>query len=163
VENLTPVVGRREDEVCELITNFVAALFVDWFPEMSTTIASTIHVPLVKVTMSQDETLIDFTKLQESTFPFVSVAVKVTVSPSLALGIPNVGVLSFVTLSDCESPLSEFAARSGATGFAGVVSMSNDSPDDDGDRLPEASVIVAEISHVPSVNVPKVQLVAGTT
>ena len=89
---------------------------------------------------------------------------KVTVSPVAPPAALIVGVLSLVLLSVDDEPVSEPESRSGADGATGAVaSITNDSPDDDGDRLPEASVIVAEISHVPSVNVPKVQLVAGTT
>jgi hypothetical protein len=88
-------------------------------------------------------------------------AVNVIVSPSFAPAIPKVGVVSVVTLSVCDPPLSEVVAKSGATGFDGAVaSMVIGNAVDDGEMLPAGSVSVDEMFHVPSVSVGSVQFVA---
>jgi stage V sporulation protein SpoVS len=83
------------------------------------------------------------------------------VSPSFAPAIPKVGVVSVVTLSVCDPPLSEVVAKSGATGFDGAVaSMVIGNAVEEVEVLPAGSVNVDEMFHVPSVSVGRVQFVA---
>ena len=93
-----------------------------------------------------------------------SAAVNVIVSPSFAPAIPKVGVVSVVTLSVCDPPLSEVVAKSGATGFDGAVaSMVIGNDPVAGPIFPIASVTEADNVHVPSDNVGSEQLVAAPT
>ena len=93
-----------------------------------------------------------------------SAAVNVIVSPSFAPAIPKVGVVSVVTLSVCDPPLSEVVAKSGATGFDGAVaSMVIGNAVEEVEVLPAGSVTEADTVHVPSDNVGSEQLVAAPT
>ena len=89
------------------------------------------------------------------------VATTVTMSPTEAPGIEISGVLSDVTLSVADDPVSDTANRSGAdVGAAGgVVSTEMSSPGPAADTLPAGSATVAATFHAPSANVPRSQLV----
>ncbi len=73
------------------------------------------------------------------------------------------GVVSLVTLSELERPVSDDGRRSGAGRDGGVVAMVMGNEDAACDTLPSGSVSVAEMFHVPSVSVGNVQFVAVPT
>ena len=89
------------------------------------------------------------------------VAEMVMVSPFAPPVALKVGVVSLVLLSESDAPVSDAAARSTPEGADGeVVSIVIGNAVDDGETLPAGSVRVAEIFHVPSVSVGRVQFVA---
>ena len=90
--------------------------------------------------------------------PFV--ADTVTTSPAIAPGIEISGVLSLVMLSALEEPLSDVANKSGADREGGLVAIVTGRALDAADSLPNGSVSLAEMFHVPSVSVGRVQFVA---
>ena len=76
----------------------------------------------------------------------------VAVSPLLPPVTDIMGVVSFVTLSVEDDPVSDDASRSGAEGADGaVVSTVIDNAEPDGDTFPAGSVNVPVTDHVPSV------------
>jgi hypothetical protein len=78
--------------------------------------------------------------------------------PPLAL---IVGVVSLVLLSESDAPESDDAARSTPEGADGAVpSIVMGNAVDGADVLPDGSVSVDEMFHVPSVSVGSVQFVA---
>lgn len=82
------------------------------------------------------------------------VAVNSTVSPAAAPGSDMAGVVSEVTLSVSEDPVSDAAARSGADGADGAdVSMLRGVEGPADEMLPAWSVSVPDTDHVPSVRV----------
>ena len=92
------------------------------------------------------------------------VALKVMVSPVLPPVALNVGVLSFVLLSELLEPVSELLARSGTPGAVGaLVSIATDNAVDAADAPAVGWDSVAVIDHVPSESVPRLQPVAGST
>jgi hypothetical protein len=79
-------------------------------------------------------------------------------APPVAL---KVGVLSPVKLSESDEPVSDAAKRSTPEGAdGGVVSIVIGNADEEVEVLPDESVNVDEMFHVPSVSVGSVQLVA---
>ena len=90
--------------------------------------------------------------------PFV--ADTVTTSPVRAPGIEISGVESLVMLSELDAPLSDVANKSGADREGGLVAIVTGKALDASDSLPNGSVNVAEMFHVPSVSVGSVQFVA---
>jgi hypothetical protein len=90
--------------------------------------------------------------------PFV--ADTVTSSPVRAPGIEISGVESLVMLSELDAPLSDVANKSGADREGGLVAIVTGKALDASDSLPNGSVNVAEMFHVPSVSVGRVQFVA---
>ena len=92
------------------------------------------------------------------------VALKVMVSPVLPPVALNVGVLSFVLLSELLEPVSELLARSGTPGAVGaLVSIATDNAVDAADAPAVGWDSVAVIDHAPSESVPRLQPVAGST
>lgn len=81
-------------------------------------------------------------------------AVIVMVSPSTAPAADTVGVVSFVTLSVDDDPLSDVATRSGVPAVVDVSTV-NGSAVDEFDTFPARSVCLAETLHTPSANVPR--------
>jgi len=82
-------------------------------------------------------------------------------APPMAL---NVGVLSPVKLSVADVPVSEAFNRSSPVGAVGAVpSIEIGSPEEGADVLPDGSVSVADVFHVPSLSVGSVQLLADPT
>ena len=78
--------------------------------------------------------------------------------PPLAL---KVGVVSLVLLSESDVPVSDDADKSTSVGADGAVpSIVIGKALDAADSLPNGSVSVAEMFHVPSVSVGSVQFVA---
>ena len=78
--------------------------------------------------------------------------------PPLAL---NVGVVSLVLLSESDAPESDVANKSRPVGADGAVpSIVIGNEVDGADVLPDGSVSVDEMFHVPSVSVGSVQFVA---
>ena len=81
------------------------------------------------------------------------VAVSVIVSPEFPPLAETVGVVSLVTLSVDELPVSDDARRSGAAGADGVPTIVSPSEGPADETLPAASVNVALVVHEPGVNV----------
>lgn len=76
----------------------------------------------------------------------------------------NDGVVSVVTLSVSDFPVSELGSRSALDGVAGAApSIVIDKDPDAGPVFPAVSVIDAETLHVPSDNVGNEQPVAEPT
>ena len=90
--------------------------------------------------------------------PFV--ADTVTTSPARAPAIEISGVESLVMLSELDAPLSDVANKSGADREGELVAIVTGKALDAADSLPNGSVNVAEMFHVPSVSVGRVQFVA---
>jgi hypothetical protein len=89
------------------------------------------------------------------------VAEMVMVSPLVPPAALKVGVVSLVSLSESDVPVSDGAARSTPDGAdGGVVSIVIGSADEEVEVFPAGSVNVAEMFHVPSVSVGSVQFVA---
>jgi hypothetical protein len=63
-------------------------------------------------------------------------------------------------LSELDAPLSDVANKSGADREGGLVAIVTGRALDASDSLPNGSVKVAEMFHVPSVSVGSVQFVA---
>ncbi len=79
-------------------------------------------------------------------------------APPVAL---KVGVVSLVLLSESDAPVSDAAKRSTPEGAdGGVVSIVIGNADEEVEVLPDESVNVDEMFHVPSVSVGSVQFVA---
>lgn len=91
------------------------------------------------------------------------VADTVTTSPVTAPGMEISGVVSFVMLSEVERPVSDEGRRSGAGRDGEVVAIVIGSDGDGVEIFPSASVSVAEVSHVPSLSVGRVQLLTDPT
>ena len=88
----------------------------------------------------------------------------VAVSPAVPPVNDMVGVVSFVTLSVPDEPVSLAGSRSGAAGAAGgAVSMTSGVGTDDGDTLPAGSVIVAVEDQLPGVKLGRSHEVADPT
>lgn len=83
-------------------------------------------------------------------------AVIVIVSPSVAPTADTVGVVSFVTLSVDDEPLSDAATKSGVPAVVDV-STANGNGVDAFDTFPARSVCLAETLHSPSASVPRSQ------
>lgn len=89
------------------------------------------------------------------------VAVMVAVSPVAPPEVLNVGVVSLVTLSVLDAPVSDDGSRSGAVGAEGLLLPDDEDPLPAGasmttfngellaDVLPAGSVTVAVVFHVP--------------
>ena len=88
------------------------------------------------------------------------VAVMVAVSPLVPPVTENVGVVSAVMLSVVEVPVSDAAARSGALGAEGGVSITSGRAALGVEVLPAGSVSVLVTLQVPSVSAGSVQDVA---
>ena len=126
----------------------------DTFPALSVSVALVVHVPADSVGRSHDCVPVPMVYAQLTVVEPL-VALRVTCSPVLPpLDRATVGVVSVVTLSDVEVPVSDDVARSGAPGVLGAAESTFKS------RLAEAAevcpdtVCVAEIAHVPSLKVP---------
>ena len=90
------------------------------------------------------------------------VAEMVMVSPLVPPAALKVGVLSPVKLSEFDEPVSDAANKSSPEGADGAVpSIVMGSADEEVEVLPDGSVNVDEMFHVPSVSVGSVQLVAA--
>ena len=85
------------------------------------------------------------------------VAVMVAVLPLLPPLTENVGVVSFVTLSVSDEPVSDAAARSGAVGADGGVVMVRASDEEELEVLPAGSVSVPVTVQEPGVSVGRSQ------
>ena len=90
-------------------------------------------------------------------------AVMTTTSPVAWPVRENVGVVSDVMSSVEDTPVSDAALRSGMRPPTASVSIETESVEGLDDEFPAGSVTVDEISHVPSLNVGKVQFVALPT
>ena len=90
-----------------------------------------------------------------------SVAVIVAVSPLDPPASDTVGVVSFVTLSESDAPVSLALRRSGTEGDGAVESIVKLSGDDGGDTFPDGSVMAAVDDQLPGVNVGKSHDVAS--
>jgi hypothetical protein len=81
------------------------------------------------------------------------VALMVAISPDDPPEVLSVGVLSLVTLSVSDAPVSDEASRSGANGTSGAVGSITRLVVSLGmERLPEGSVSVPVTLHDPGVN-----------
>ena len=85
------------------------------------------------------------------------VAVMVAVLPLLPPLTENVGVVSFVTLSVSDEPVSDAAARSGAVGADGGLEIVRASDDEELDVFPAGSVSEPETVQEPGVSVGRSQ------
>ena len=152
-------VGALGAVVSTVIERGLEAVLV--LPAGSVRVALTFQVPSLSVPRSQlaaGTTYVHVTVLA----PFV--AVMVTVSPLEPPAALIVGVLSLVTLSVDDRPVSDEAARSTPVGAVGTLVLTVI------DRgleavlvLPAGSVRVAVMLQVPSARVPRSQLVSGRT
>ena len=88
------------------------------------------------------------------------VAVMVAVSPVEPPVVENVGVVSLVTLSVSDEPVSDAAARSGAVGADGAAAMVRGSEEEALEVLPAGSVSVPVTFQEPGVSVGRSQEVA---
>jgi hypothetical protein len=89
------------------------------------------------------------------------VAEMVMVSPLVPPAALKVGVLSPVKLSEFDEPVSDVVNKSRPVGADGAVpSIVMGNAVDGAEVLPAGSVNVAEMFHVPSVSVGRVQFVA---
>ena len=131
-------------------------------PAGSFTEDETVHVPSLNVGNVQLVALP--TTYEQVTVLVPLVALSVMVSPVLPPVALNVGVLSFVLLSELLEPVSELLARSGTPGAVGpLVSIATDNAVDAADAPAVGWDSVAVIDHVPSERVPRLQPVAGST
>jgi hypothetical protein len=128
------------------------------FPAASVTEADTVHVPSDNI--GNEQLVAAPTVYVHVTVEVPFVADMVTTSPVRALGIEISGVESLVMLSALEAPLSDVANKSGADREGGLVAIVTGKALDASDSLPNGSVNVAEMFHVPSVSVGRVQFVA---
>jgi hypothetical protein len=128
------------------------------FPAASVTEADTVHVPSDNV--GNEQLVAAPTVYVHVTVEVPLVADKVTTSPVRAPGIEISGVESFVMLSEADAPVSDDANRSGADRDGGAVAIVTGRALDAPDSLPNGSVSLAEMFHVPSVSVGSVQFVA---
>jgi hypothetical protein len=128
------------------------------FPAASVTEADTVHVPSDNV--GNEQLVAAPTVYVHVTVEVPFVADTVTSSPVRAPGIEISGVESLVMLSELDAPLSDVANKSGADREGGLVAIVTGRALDASDSLPNGSVNVAEMFHVPSVSVGSVQLVA---
>ena len=85
------------------------------------------------------------------------VAVMVAVSPVEPPVVENVGVVSLVTLSVSDEPVSDAAVRSGAVGADGAAAMVRAVDDPADEVLPARSVSVPETVQEPGVSVGRSQ------
>jgi hypothetical protein len=128
------------------------------FPAASVTEADTVHVPSDNV--GNEQLVATPTVYVHVTVEVPFVADTVTSSPVRAPGIEISGVESLVMLSEADAPLSDVANKSGADRDGGAVAIVTGKAPDTADTLPNGSVNVEEMFHVPSVSVGSVQLVA---
>jgi hypothetical protein len=130
----------------------------DTLPSGSVIVAEMFQVPSVSVGSVQFVAVPTTYVHDTVVVPLVAEMVMVSpLAPPVAL---RVGVLSPVKLSVDDEPVSEEANKSRPDGAAGAVpSMVIGNALDDVDVLPDGSVSVAEIFHVPSVSVGSVQFV----
>jgi hypothetical protein len=128
------------------------------FPAASVTEADTVHVPSDNV--GNEQLVAAPTVYVHVTVEVPLVADTVTTSPVRAPGIEISGVESFVMLSEADAPVSDDANRSGADRDGGAVAIVTGRALDAPDTLPNGSVNVDEMFHVPSVSVGSVQFVA---
>lgn len=130
----------------------------DVLPDGSVDVDATDQTPSLKAARSQlvaEPTTYEHDTDADPTFD----AVIVTRSPEAAPAADIVGVLSLVTLSEFEVPLSEVAAKSGCEGADGaVVSIVIGRAGPEADVFPAGSATVAATFHVPSASVPRSQL-----
>lgn len=128
----------------------------DVLPAASVTVAVTDHVPSVNVGRLHDESVVASYEHETVVPPFC--AVTETVSPVPAPLTPIAGVVSAVTLSEDDGPVSEAASRSGAMGADGtVVSITTVTGGDTDDTLFCASVRTDVRVHDPSERFGNVQ------
>jgi hypothetical protein len=128
------------------------------FAAASVTESDTVHVPSDNV--GNEQLVAAPTVYVHVTVEVPFVADTVTTSPVRAPGIEISGVESFVMLSELDAPLSDVANKSGADREGGLVAIVTGRAPDASDSLPNGSVNVAEMFHVPSVSVGRVQFVA---
>jgi len=119
-------------------------------PAGSVSVPDTDHVPSVSAGRSH-EVAEPMTYVHDLVVePFV--AVTVAVSPVEPPGTENAGVVSEVTLSESDDPVSDDDARSGAAGGVGaVVSTVIGVEEPAAEVLPAGSVSVPDTDHDPSV------------
>jgi hypothetical protein len=129
------------------------------FPAASVTEADTVHVPSDNV--GNEQLVAAPTVYVHVTVEVPFVADTVTSSPVRAPGIEISGVESLVMLSELDAPLSDVANKSGADREGGLVAIVTGRAPDASDSLPNGSVNVEEMFHVPSVSVGSVQLAAA--
>ncbi len=129
------------------------------FPAASVTEADTVHVPSDNV--GNEQLVATPTVYVHVTVEVPFVADTVTSSPVRAPGIEISGVESLVMLSELDAPLSDVANKSGADRDGGAVAIVTGKAPDTADTLPNGSVNVEEMFHVPSVSVGSVQFVAA--
>jgi hypothetical protein len=131
----------------------------DVLPAGSVNVAEMFHVPSVSVGSVQ--LVADPMTYVHDTVVVPLVAEMVMVSPLVPPLALIVGVVSLVLLSESDVPESDAAARSTPEGADGAVpSIVMGNAVDGADVLPDGSVSVDEMFHVPSVSVGSVQLVA---
>ena len=128
------------------------------FPAASVTEADTVHVPSDNV--GNEQLVAAPTVYVHVTVEAPLVADTVTTSPVRAPGIEISGVESLVMLSEVDAPVSDDANKSGADRDGGAVAIVTGKAPDTADTLPNGSVNVDEMFHVPSVSVGRVQFVA---
>jgi hypothetical protein len=128
------------------------------FPAASVTEADTVHVPSANV--GNEQLVAAPTVYAHVTVEVPFVADTVTTSPARAPGIEISGVESLVMLSEFDRPVSDDGSRSGADREGGLVAIVTGKALDASDSLPNGSVNVAEMFHVPSVSMGNVQFVA---
>ena len=129
------------------------------FPAASVTEADTVHVPSDNV--GNEQLVAAPTVYVHVTVEVPFVADTVTTSPVRAPGIEISGVESLVMLSELDAPESDVGNKSGADREGGLVAIVTGRALDASDSLPNGSVNVDEMFHVPSVSVGSVQLVAA--
>ena len=105
-----------------VITN--ETLGTDELPERSVCVDVTDQSPSTSVPKSHDDTDADATNEHTTDTP-LRVAVTVTVYPFVAPATETVGVLSDVTLSVDDEPVSDDATRSGADGAATAATVTD--------------------------------------
>jgi hypothetical protein len=131
----------------------------DVLPAGSVNVAEMFHVPSVSVGSVQ--LVADPMTYVHDTVVVPLVAEMVMVSPLVPPLALIVGVVSLVLLSESDVPESDAAARSTPEGADGAVpSIVMGNAVDGADVLPDGSVSVDEMFHVPSVSVGSVQFVA---
>jgi len=131
---------------------------VDVLPAGSVSVDEMFHVPSVSVGSVQF--VADPMTYVHDTVLVPLVAEIVIVSPLVPPLALIVGVVSLVLLSVFDAPLSDVANKSGADREGGLVAIVTGKALDASDSLPNGSVNVAEMFHVPSVSVGSVQFVA---
>ena len=139
-----------------------AELGAERSPAESANVALTLHAPAPSVGKVHEVALPTMYEQDRNMLPFV--AVTVTMSPEVPPTTENVGVVSLVTLSVSDTPVSDEPSKSGVAGALGAdATMVTASGGLATLVLPAPSVNFAETDHTPRASTGSVHDVAEPT